>query len=194
MPFEPKIIRPSEPPELVAAARWTDEEFEARLPGELEFLAAQLRDDAAQLASIYPAGETIVGNALRGVPEANETPNRRSPRRTVLAWSAVGTLASVTLAVVVALPWMLPEENGGSANLANTKLNTDNEYTPVENREPDLTRLVQAVVDKSAAHDLGTPASASTPAVFLQNVSGPELEGLFDLWEEDAAEQGRISI
>ena len=196
MPFEPKIIRPIEPPELTAAARWTDEEFEAQLPGELEFLAAQLRDDAAQLAAVYPAGDTTVGNALRGVPEIAEKPFRRSTRRSVVAWSTVGTLASVVLALTaVSLPWVAPIRELHSPNLVDSKATeTQPRYTPVENREPDLERLVQAAVDKATAPDFANPASASTPAVFLQNISGPELEGLFDLWEDDPDEQGRISI
>lgn len=199
MRFEPKIVRPSDPPELPAADRLTDEEFEARLPGELEFLAAQLRDDAAHLASVYPAGDTA-GNTLSRraeIPEAPITPPRRLPRRTVLAWSAAGTLASVVLALsAVSLPWVVPLRETHSPDLANFKSPDSARATPVEHREPALSRLVQSVVDKtdSRRHDVAGPSPAAAPALFLQNVSGPELEGLFDLWEEDSVEQSRISI
>lgn len=190
MRFEPKIIRPSEPPELAAAEHLTDEEFESRLPGELEFLAAQLRDDAAHLASVYPAGsEADESVGISAAPVESVRPSRR---RTWLAWSAAGSLASVVLVAAVALPWVLPKGEGRSPNLVDSKVPASPAVAPVDHREPDLGRLVQAVVDKTDVRD---PASSSaTPAMFLQNVSGPELEGLFDLWEEDPAEQGRISI
>lgn len=187
MRFEPKIIRPSEPPELAAADGLTDDQFEARLPGELEFLAAQLRDDAAHLASVYPA------RCENELPTSVEAPARPSRRRTLLAWSTVGMLASVILALaIVTLPWVLPIREAHTPNLVDSKISGATDNTAHEIRDPDLGRLVQAVVDKSDVRDLANPAA--TPAVFLQNVSGPELEGLFDLWEEDPGEQSRISI
>lgn len=187
MPFEPKIIRPSEPPELAGVDGLTDDQFEARLPGELEFLAAQLRDDAAHLASIYPARSEI-----DELPTFVETPARSSRHRIVFACSAAGTLASVVLAVVISLPWLIPSERVHTPNLADSKISGLTKNAAPENRDTDLGRLVQAVVDKSDLREFSN--SSVTPAVFLQNVSGPELEGLFDLWEEDPAEQSRISI
>ena len=205
MRFEPRIVRSSEPAFDSAVEHWSDEQFEAALPGDLEALAAQLRDDATHLAAKYPArsADYPAGRADQefGVPSVALTAPLASERKRTsgpaVMWFSAGLLASVAL-VAAALPWMFPTDSGaGSKATAVNAGNGSAGESVAQDTVP--THLLHAPADKTNAREAARGAAARgafapTPALFLQNVSGPELEGLFDLWEADAVEQSRISI
>ena len=188
MPFEPKIVRHSDVPLEAGSDAWTDDEFDARLPEGLGALAAQLRDDAAQLSSVYPAR----------IPTEDKifaTTTVAAPRRAAWLWISAGTLAAVSLSLLVALPWLLRNElpNFTSAENSPNTLAADDDRDVAAEPRAEANRLA-AAPDSYDSREAPRSSAGALPAIFLQNVSGPELEGLFDLWEADEVEQSRISI
>jgi hypothetical protein len=156
------------------------------LPCELAVLGDRLRRDAHRLADRYPA------------------PNLDRPRRFVRpggvsVWLAWGAAAAVLLAV--ASPRFLnPLATDEPAVPRRAVVSAEQARLPAA--EPP--RPAAAPIERPAAE----PASTSArPAVlhqtgvaeipteaFLRNVSGPELEGLLDLWEEGEGHSTSLSI
>lgn len=206
MPFNPTIIDPEPWPE--------DDAGELALPPELAALGEQLRIDAQRLSALYPANAIL----LDSTPKVHERDvvvaalldesNRANPLgvsspaaanggtaalgRHWFRWLVSGTIASALLLVSLApvARWL---------------------SRPLE-QPPRLTetRAATGVLDSSLAHDdqplripsRQSPSSASdsraeiqaSPVLFLQDASGPELEGLLDLMEHDASQQAPVSI
>ena len=138
-------------------------EGDLQLPDDLALMAQQLGDDAARLAAIYPPP----------MPAVLASVGQVAPRRKD-AWfmrSLAGTALAVGLATIslVALNTQQPQD----ANLATPKI--------VE-QSPSAGSLV--VYEPPVAR-LNQPTVPVTPASWLGNTSGPELEALMDLWEKD---------
>ena len=138
-------------------------EGDLQLPDDLALMAQQLGDDAARLAATYPPPMPAVLASAGQV-----TPRRKN------AWlmrSLAGTALAVGLVTIslVALNSQQPPD----VNLATPK---------IVDRSPPAGSLV---VHESPVTRSNPPTVPVTPASWLGDTSGPELEALMDLWEKD---------
>jgi hypothetical protein len=161
MPFEPNLIHPDDPP--------LSPDGELQLPADLAALAEQLGDDARHLATRYPAAR---GSLARGPlapraesPQVNlaalSAPSPRWPKAAILAGSSLATLLFCLIAI---------QQFGNGTNLA--PLATANRTTA-----PASSPLPASVPTTVIA------VPSISPTISLGDLSGPELEAVFDLWE-----------
>jgi hypothetical protein len=180
--FDPKLIQPDDAP--------LDPAGDIELPDDLGELAAQLCDDANFLAARFPAKLPALPAELAPVPAATKT----------------------TAAVVLAGPSRRPFWISLVAAAAILLLVISGTYRPTPQRRSEHAAQTDQSVKHVLAQDLAFPAPeqnrpaavrteaprpvspVSSPALFLNGVSGPELEGLLDLWQTDGAQDSRISI
>lgn len=178
MPFDPRLITPDDAP--------LDAHGEIDLPDDLAELAAQLRDDAAHLSACYPAPalhKTVAAAEVVSAP--SRTINRTSRmRRALLASFAV----AAALAVAVGIGYLPRQED------------------EVARARPLIATEVAATSAPDATSETSSTAPAASPSPRIQRlpwaptpaigeVSGPELEGLLDLWQNDEqVTETRISI
>ena len=157
MPFDPNIIREE------------DASFEGdlKLPDDLALMAEQLGDDAARLAATYPPPVPAVLAVSREASAAQSSSRRK-------AW-LTRSLAGTALA----------------AGLVTISLVASNSYRPQNANHPLPTTASSPVsralvVQESPALKGSQPQRIPvTPASWLGDTSGPELEALMDLWEQD---------
>ena len=143
--------------------REEDASFEGdlKLPDDLALMAEQLGDDAARLAAAYPPP----------VPRSR-TEHCSVPRRT--SW-LTRSLAGTALA----------------AGIVTISLVASNSYQPQNANHPlpaTASPVSRAfVVNEKAPMPTSTEPQKIpvTPASWLGDTSGPELEALMDLWEQD---------
>lgn len=184
MRFRHRVIPPDQPP--------MDEAGDVVLSDDLTALGERLRNEADMLAAQYPASsndEDMRYQAAR--PDAKPIRARRY-------WYATAAVASLLLALAA---W--PLVNGLVQHSSNTHA--------LVTESPSGSSPSRIVEDKASpagsSHSVGVtnvdmqPADyhgersiESTPAVFLQDVSGPELEGLLDLWEREQSATSSVSI
>jgi len=189
MPFDPNIVRPriiqaDEPP--------LDEAGDLVLRDDLAELAAQLRDDAAHLASLYPASRSRLpdgtlqeGPARQAEPTNNETAHiARSSRRLIRAIALVAALGGLIIGAGV---WW-PRGKNQAETPRREVAGMNDVVADLPTAEPARGPIMPA---KPPLLDTAPPLPAS-PALFLHDYSGPELEGLYDLLEEP--DDGTISI
>lgn len=183
MQFDRKVIQPDEPADIVG---------ELELPDELSQLAARLQNDAAHLASVYPGGMDASGE-LRRASRQEKPHTGRSTSRTALQrhWFALGTLAS-TLLVAVILPGVFRFQSSDREKVSVAKDNpTPKAKTIDQKRVPEVAAIERRDGDSVVAPITNTEL---TPALLLNNVTGPELEGLLDLLEQDSSHETTLSI
>lgn len=158
--FDPRLIQPDDAPEDACG--------ELDLPDDLLELAAQLGEDANYLAERYPApvAEPFVAEVV-AARVASATPARRG-------WvvAAIGGVAAAAM-VAIAVQSLLPSSTLPMA-----------ESVAAPAAKP-------AVVERPIASSVSAPAGPRierlpwAPSPAITNVSGPELEGLLDLWQDD---------
>ena len=155
MPFDPNIVREED----------AGFEGDLKLPDDLALMAEQLGDDATRLAATYPPPVPRSRTEHCSVP-------RPAPHRT--SW-LTRSLAGTALA----------------AGLVTISLVASNSYRPQDANHPlpaTASPVSRALVVNEKA---STPTSTEpqkipvTPASWLGDTSGPELEALMDLWEQD---------
>lgn len=179
MPFDPRLITPDDAP--------LDAHGEIDLPDDLAELAAQLCDDAAHLSACYPARSLHHESptAAEVVSAPSRAFNRTSRmRRALLASCAV----AAALAVAVGIGYLPRQQD----EVARAK--------PLVATEVAATSALDATSEASVSAPAASPSPriqrlpwAPTPAI--GEVSGPELEGLLDLWQNDEqVTETRISI
>ena len=185
MSFRPKLVVAEDSP-LENAEVELPEDFE--LPRDLQALATRLQSEACELSRQFPAGERDPAPvALNPAPGTSTNGRRTHPIRWPhrLQWiagaqwfaGAGSLLAAGALAVVLIAPPRGPAEGVGRFGAAawsspNTTAGSSPRFSAVG-------LPAVGAVQRSAA-----PIGAA-PALFLQEVSGPELEGLLDLMEDD---------
>ena len=158
MRFDPKLISDED-------ASFGDGDL--KLPDDLALMAEQLGDDAARLAATYPPPVPTVLAVSR-----QESVALSSSRRN--AW-LTRSLAGTALA----------------AGLITISLVASNSYRPQNANHPLPAAASSPAIDSLVAHQPATPKSTQpqkilvTPASWLGDTSGPELEALMDLWEQD---------
>lgn len=182
MRFDPKLVQPDDAP--------LDEQGEIDLPDDLAELASQLGDDAAYLASRYPAiaaevvaVEPVIAREIVAVPDRN-APRVPSRRQGWLIASAAAALAVLIVTSVVPPNADTPVRGRESAHSAPTPVIADSDSPTVRSAQPVATPPVRE----------RPPLRTVPSAMLLNGVSGPELEGLLDLWQNDDEADNRISI
>ena len=156
MPFDPKLIRED------------DASFEGgdlKLPDDLALMGEQLGDDAARLAACYPPPMPSVLAVSRQKSAA------LSRRTSWLTRSLAGTALT--------------------AGLVTISLVASNSYRP-QDANHSLPQVAPSPVSRAlVVHEAPAPKGTQpqkipvTPASWLGDTSGPELEALMDLWEQD---------
>jgi hypothetical protein len=184
MPFDPHLIRPDDAP--------LDESGQLVLPDDLAELAAQLEDDSSRLAACYPPASPRRGGpappasmAIEPLPVA-VLPTRigRSPQTAAFITACVVAILTGSL-----LLWQLGGNGGhGPPELPLAEVDHEGREGP--------THPVAAALPADAAEEPlrnpWSPSFNSSPAYYLHEYSGPELEGLYDLLGE--SQDGKISI
>lgn len=165
MPFDPKLIRED------------DASFEGdlQLPDDLALMAQQLGDDATRLAATYPPP----------MPAVLASAQQVAPRRKN-AWlmrSLAGTALAVGLVTISVLA-----SNSYNKVTGERPASAGRSLGAGENGGKDMQPHQPAYAVRSPlAHESPSPPSQVpvTPASWLGDTSGPELEALMDLWERD---------
>lgn len=157
MPFDPRLISEDDA-DFDAAA-------DLQLPADLALMAEQLGDDAARLAATYPPP------VLQRRTEHCSVPRKATNRASV--W-LTRSLAGTALA----------------AGLVTISLVASNSFWPLgTNQKLPLAAPSPSSVDlaryKAPSPRINQPQVPVTPASWLGDTSGPELEALMDLWEQD---------
>lgn len=180
MPFDPRLINPDDAPE--------DARGEIDLPDDLQELAAQLHDDALYLAARYPA--KVAREPLPAeVYVRNDEPPAPAPTRR--RWLLIGGGMAAALAITVALAY-LPQSAPRAVALPATPT-TATEVSLASTPSPRAEVPVSTPVRNSVGPRIERLPWAPTPA--MGEVTGPELEGLLDLWQKDEhPAETRISI
>jgi len=148
-------------------------EGDLKLPDDLAVMAEQLGEDAARLAATYPPRRRTELCSVQPVP------SRRSS--TWLARSLAGTALAAGLVTIslVAMNSYQPDEQPAAVRSSGD----ENGNTQAQPHRP--------------AHAGRSPAEREipvTPASWLGDTSGPELEALMDLWEQDQPKVRSLSF
>jgi hypothetical protein len=168
--FDPQYI-PGEDAPVTASG-------EIDLPDDLLELGAQLRDDAAYLAERYPAAGV---QAL-----ACETKQKRSLKAGLQRLAALGYVAAALLIAVAVSPMFWSESQPPD----NVPVAASPSVTSVPVAAADIISDPPAVSGGSR-----TVRLPWAPRPAIGEVTGPELEGLLDLWQNDEKPaETRISI
>lgn len=212
MPFEPKLFSEKEsgqessaPPECCpaellrepAAPVWRDA-AELELPDDLAMLADQLRDDAVYLARRHPADATPEQReaAWRSHVEGESKPLEKS----IMPYSWRWISAAAALVVALACGWSAwyfqSGGNDGGDPIATAGIESSPAQAPgMGNSQAGRTTPValerapaeaRPVGEKPAARDeLPQDQPRLIPATFIRDLSGPELEAVMDLLEQE---------
>ncbi|MCE9526198.1 MAG: hypothetical protein K8R36_09105 [Planctomycetales bacterium] len=167
MQFDPKLIREDD----------ANFEGDLKLPDDLALMAQQLGDDAARLAATYPPPKPAVLVASRRKTAA---PSRRS---FWLMRSLAGTALAVGLVTI-----SLVASNSYNGVTGERPASAGRSLGAGENGGKVVQLHRPAYAGRSPlAHESPSPSSQVpvTPASWLGDTSGPELEALMDLWEKD---------
>jgi hypothetical protein len=169
MPFDPKLIPPDDAP--------MRPDGELDLPADLTALAGQLSADAAFLATCYPAAHGPQVTLAAELVESAERTGKRAGRRTTLLVSAgLASVIAVGLAVsLAALHYAARLTGEGVAE------------SQVDLTGPSARSTISASVPN-------TNSSRSPITLSLGELSGPEMEALFDLLERDANRGSSVSF
>jgi hypothetical protein len=173
MPFDPRLIHPDEPP--------IRPDGELDLPPELAALGEQLADDAAHLAVRFPAGAPLAALSAELVESALRIKRHARRRRSLVIAAVTGSAGLASLAVAALTIGLALQDNA---------------------HRPDSAESVRSPVALPALARRTDPASPTTPAaamrpaaaVSIGELSGPELEGLFDLLDESPRSAATISF
>lgn len=167
MPFDPKLFRDDD----------ANFEGDLKLPDDLALMAEQLGDDANRLAALYPPPLPAVLAVSR---PKTATPSRRS---SWLTRSLAGTALAVGLVTLSLVVMNTSRQSNGEKPVPAGRLGIVDEnggkglrpHRPAYAGRPPL------------AHESPSPSRQVpvTPASWLGDASGPELEALMDLWEQD---------
>ncbi len=175
--------------DVVPGDEMGDDSNEFSLPVELEQLAGQLRCDADQLSTAYPASRFDLeepGNGPAKVVAASTLPAGKTKKTAVIAstLTVVALLIAVPLALVASGVFQRPHDPF-------PRLVTDNQ--PVETMtEPASGSLVEMSPELESPQPF-LPTKL-TPVLLLQEASGPEAEGLLDLLEDGEGSKATLSI
>ena len=214
MPFDPNLI-PADEPEEIAGGH--------ELPGDLAALAQQLTDDAAYLSRVYPASRADVALPA-GLTASGSGRRLGRPLVLGIGASAVAAAIVLVVAIVDwPLGANREAGNTGSAtaSLGNRTAWEGDRETPRPGEEhsagdrsnpaansvatlpvtrpvarPDSTAIMGHRASTGSADETEARewAGDPSPLLLLREVTGPELEALFDLMEREPTESTGVSI
>jgi hypothetical protein len=189
--FTPKIV-PEDAPDPIDPQTLIEEfadEGELDLPGELTLLADRLSREAVLLAERFPADQPPALSQTEVRLAESETAHRPSspaePSRARRYFGpALVLLLVISVSVAIAWRQSAPDvtASGGSERSAWNAL-----------YRPDETARNSESVSATSLDNRSPPASLS-PASFVHELTGPEMEGLLDLLEREEAGDSRLSI
>lgn len=166
------------------------------LPDDLAALAGQLSDDAQYLAACHPADATPEQRA-RAYRETSAARGNGKRKRALSRWLMRG--AAAVLAAVAAWgawQWLQPPaERGHLAGVANSGSVESPAESTVSSPQPQGSELAKGQDSSDTTNaDEATGSDELTgdqprliPAGFLRDVSGPELDGMLELLEQEEA-------
>ncbi len=209
MRFNPRIIHDEEETCGMFATDVDERAFEESLPDGFAELAAQLGEDADMLHQRFPP-ETTEHAAVNHSPRQTQPQRARGIARRAAAWTgAVAAFAGVALigwmaalhhhSVTPAQPSFAKSPASGPAPTQVVTIPSSVAAEERISRPAPVTRVAFAPSSDgrvSPAEAAGSNAAVDAPAVpgFLKDVSAPELEALYDLWEQDGPSEMKISI
>jgi hypothetical protein len=170
--FVPRVVRAEEATELRGGDLASSDDMtveqelsdDLELPDDLALLAEQLGADAEYLAARYPADAT--DRAVR--PRVA----RVAGSRLRMVWSSAAAILLVATGI-----W-------SGSRLVET-----------EQPAPLASVVAPSSGQATLTVDVAPPADfPATPAMYFQDLSGPEQEGLLDLFEEESLPQSSLSI
>ena len=153
----------------MSADRFSESDFEGELPADLAALGEQLQADAQRLSSVYPACAPPTKLSAALVDSTN------SWSRPTIAAVAMSAAALLLIGAVVAF-----------------SLGGGREEATIEPASPAL-----VANNRASTPPEPIPTVAEIQPVSFRpgiDVNGPELEGLLDLWQEQAPAVGSISF
>ncbi len=169
MSFNPNFIMPgSSPPD-------DDADFDGELPADFAALGEQLLADSSRLSSVYPACQppTKLMEAL--AVQSQPAWSRRKLFAVVTSAAATVLLVAGLITVAVAPDaWRIARDEPAELQAVPSAANIE---VPLVSQLPERADL-QPVSFRPAVMD----------------VTGPELEGLLDLWQEQPPPAGSISF
>jgi hypothetical protein len=168
MPFDPRIVHPDEPPLLP--------DGELDLPTDLAALAEQLGDDAAHLSACYPADRAPqVALAAELVQSAGRIKRQHWFRSAAVVGTGLATVAALGISLIIAA-----------------------QQTPQTNRPRQPVAVAPFAAPDAALPSETFPVSAATtsagPTLSVGELSGPELEALLDLLDNEPRSMASISF
>jgi hypothetical protein len=165
--FDPRLISEADAP--------LDASGEIDLPDDLLEMAAQLGDDAAFLAARYPAPSLAV--PVKEVMAENVYAARRLRSR---GWFVAMLGGGVAAAALVAMTIVTQPTNEQAVATPAVVESAVNEVAVRETRP-----AVETSVSTTARSRPRIERLPWAPSAAIGEVSGPELEGLLDLWQSD---------
>ncbi|MCI0359832.1 MAG: hypothetical protein L0211_15250 [Planctomycetaceae bacterium] len=166
MRFDPRLIQPDDAP--------LRNDGELDLPDDLAALAGQLADDAAHLSACYPADRNPQVALAAELADSAERLKRRAWRPSALAVGAgLASLAALVLTVSLSL----------------------RDSDPVDAQSVASPDSLATTVSPVAAETMSTSLPALAPTTLsLGELSGPEMEALFDLLQRDPQRTSSIAF
>lgn len=209
MPFEPKLIGKPEdetseasPPATASTSRpaepvWDDADA-LNLPDDLAALAEQLHCDADHLARCHGADATPAERAAAW--KANQ-PAAAPGRRRKLWWAAAVLLAAIPAGAMALAVWHGPDEPVPPRRSSIASSQSDHHQArqhQAAGAAEDLSRKSLKEINQHANSAAPSPkdnvaesaaenAPRLQPAAFLRDVTGPELDGVLDLMEQETS-------
>jgi hypothetical protein len=191
--FTPKIVHDEEPDpgESHSDVRFADDGAELELPEDLTFLAGRLEREAALLADRYPAEAAPRFTQPEVRPAESEAAQRTAAP--AADRGQTGRFLGPALALILAI-------SAGAAMVWNRTSHEVGEREGGQHAWSVSFRPDAEVRDQSAANVEKKPAGASkesilsSPAAFVHELTGPEMEGLLDLLEHEDPAESRLSI
>jgi hypothetical protein len=164
MSFNPNLLPGDEP------------DFDGELPADFAALGEQLQSDATRLSSVYPACQPPT-KLMQALASQSQPSWSRRKVFAVVTSAAAAVLLVVGLIAVAVSPDVLRIARDEPAAVPNS---------------------VPTLPDNSLVHVPTLPEHADLQPVSFRpavmDVTGPELEGLLDLWQEQPPVAGSISF
>jgi hypothetical protein len=199
MRFDPRLIHPDEPRERA--------DGELDLPDHLAALAEQLTDDAAHLARKYPADPPALLSLAAKLAREAETVKRagRARRARLIAWLSVATVAAVAVSTGIVIlspgnPAQSPRQISQAADAGLVAGAGQVEAVPAESisgrtaRAPLPRRPLGGASGDPAPLLREVSAGPGSAALSLGDLSGPEMEALFDLLHRESPDVASVSF
>jgi hypothetical protein len=194
MRFDSRLIHPDDPPQRA--------DGELDLPDHLASLAEQLTEDAAHLALNYPAeSPALLSLAAKLACEAETVKRAGQARRArLIAWLSVATVAAVAVSTSIVIlspgnPTQVPRQVSQSADAAQAEAGFPNQAVASPTaRVPLPPRPLGGASGEPASILREVSVGPGSATLSLGELSGPEMEALFDLLHRESPAVASVSF